>query len=235
MAKIRKGSSEADDRFNVRMLLWEFSKQVADEEPAPTPQGMFIELMNGDSLTGESKTRIERVIQLFRGLKEYQVLISTRIRQESKFADSEMYMLTTEALMLTLLDMSRQLNECLAQYAVIPQIQPLWPVPLHYFLPAHAANRSPAERGEAGAVLSAVLLAQRNQLQDVRKCLCGKYFLAGRIDQNYCSVKCRVKAHQSSEEFKDKRRKADRARYRQHRDGRVKESTRRNHGTKKTR
>lgn len=235
MAKSRKGNTEADDRFNVRMLLWEFSKQITEEEPTPTPQGMFIELMNGDSLASESKTRIERVIQLFRGLKEYQGLITARIREESKFAGSEMYMLTTEALMLTLLDMSRQLNECLARYAVIPQIQPLWPAPLHYFLPADATNRSPAEQAEAGAVLSTVLLAQRNQLQDVKQCSCGSYFVAGRIDQNHCSVKCRVKAHQSSDEFKEKRRKADRERYRLHRDGKVKEGKGRKHGTQKAR
>lgn len=233
MAKKRKGNAEADDLFNVRRLLWEASKQIAKAEPGPTPQGMFIELMNGDSLTGESKTRIERIIQLFRGLKDYQGLIAARIHEESKFADSEMYKLTTEALMLTLFDWSSQLNKCLARYAVVPQFELFWPAPLHYFLPADATNRSPAERAEAGAVLTAVLLAQRNQLQDVKQCSCGRYFAAGRIDQSYCSVKCRVKAHQSSDQFRAKRREADRARYRLHRDGKVKEGKRRKHGTQK--
>lgn len=234
MARSRKGNTEADDRFKAHMLLGEFSKQIGDGEPAPAPQGMFIELMNGDSLASESKTRIERVIQLFRGLKEYQALISVRVREQ---ADSAV----TEAYMLTLLDMSGQLNRLLSQYAVIPQIQPLWPEPHHYFLPADtfslptdSMKRIEAKQAEVGAVLTIVQLAQRNKLQDVKKCLCGNYFLAGRIDQNYCSVKCRVKAHQSSEEFKAKRREADRKRYRLHVDGKIKESKRGKHGTQKT-
>jgi len=235
MAKSRKGNTEADDRFKVRMLLGEFSKQIGDGEPAPTPQGLFIELMNGDSLASESKTRIERIIQLFRGLKEYQALISISVREKAVSA-------ITEAYMHTLLDMSAQLNRLLSQYAVIPQIQPLWPEPHHYFLPADAFSpptdsmkRIEAKQAEVGAVLTIVQLAQRNKLQDVKECLCGMYFLAGRIDQNYCSVKCRVKAHQSSDEFKEERRRADRARYRMHRDGKVKEGTGRKHGTQKTR
>ena len=175
MAKSRKGNAKADDRFNARMLLGEFLKQIAEGEPSQTPQGMLIELMNGDSLTSESKTRIERIIQLLRGQKEYQALISARIRAEPKSSASVMHTLTTEALMLTLLDMSRGSNRLLALYVGIPQIQPLWPEPRHYFLPADSFSLPvdsmeaiSAKQAEVGAVLTVVQLAQRNQLQDVK-------------------------------------------------------------------
>ena len=237
MAAKRMGSGEQDDRFKARMLLSEYMQQVEDDEPAPTPtpEGMFVELMNGDTLTGEGRTRIERIIQLIHGQKEYQTLIAGRIREQ---ADSAI----TEAYMLTLLDMSSQLNRLLAKYAVIPQVQLLWPEPIHYFLPAdffslptESMKSISAKQAEVGAVLTIVQLAQRHQLQVVKKCICGLYFLAGRVDQNYCSAKCRVKDHQSSDEFKAKRRKADRTRYQLHRDGIVKADTGRKDGTQKTR
>jgi hypothetical protein len=45
------------------------------------------------------------------------------------------------------------------------------------------------------------------------KCRCGKFFLARRIDQRHCSTNCRVREHQSSDEFKEKRRIYDRRHY----------------------
>jgi hypothetical protein len=228
VAKSRKGKGDRDARFTVGVMLSEFSKRVANDETLPTPSEMLVDLMNGDVLSGDSKLRVERIIQLLRGQKEYISLISAHVREHGT-------PLIAEAYMMTLIDISDQLNEKLSRYAVIPQTQSFFPVPFHYFLPAASNDRSPEERAEVSAVLTAVQLAQRDQLQDVRQCSCGDYFVAGRIDQSYCSVKCRVKAHQSSEEFKAKRRKADRKRYRLHREGKVKEATRRNHGPEKTR
>lgn len=228
MAKSRKGKREGEGQFDVSVMLGEFSNRLAREEPLPTPSEMLVELMNGDVLTSDSKMRVERIIQLLRGQKEYVSLISARFLREQAAS------VLTEAYMLTLIDINNQLNEKLSRYAVIPQTQSFFPAPFHYFLPADSNNRSPDERAEVGAVLAAVQLAQRGQLQDVRQCSCGSYFVAGRIDQNYCSVKCRVKAHQSSEEFKAKRRETDRQRYQLHAKGKVKQTTRRKDGTKKT-
>lgn len=209
-------------------MLGEFSKRLAKEEPSPTPSEMLAELMNGDVLTSDSKMRVERVIQLLRGQKEYVSLISTRARERGTDV-------ITKGYMMTLMDISEQLNENLSHYAVIPQTQTFFPEPFHYFLPADSNSRSEAEKAEVGAVMGAVLLAQQDQIQNVRQCSCGTFFVAGRIDQSYCSVKCRVKAHQSSEEFKAKRRKADRERYQLHKDGMVKEVRRRSHGSQKAR
>lgn len=228
MPKSRRGKIDGDREFEAGVLLGEFSKRLAQEESLPTAQGMLIELMNGDTLTTDGKKRAERIIQLLRSQKEYLSLISGRVRERAMPA-------ITEAYMLTLMDISCQLNEWLSRYAVIAQIQLFFPAPLHYFLPADSTNRSPAERAEIGAVLTAVQLAQRDQLQNVRQCSCGNYFVAGRIDQSYCSVKCRVKAHQSSEEFRAKRRQSDRKRYRLHRNGKVKESRGRKHVGQKAR
>jgi len=56
-------------------------------------------------------------------------------------------------------------------------------------------------------------LALRDELDRVRRCRCGKYFFARRLDQVYCRTKCRVLYHQSSPEFKVKRRKYQREWY----------------------
>lgn len=228
MAKSRKGKSDGDDQFTVQVMLGEFSERLAKEKSLPTPSEMLVELMNGDVLTGDSKMRVGRIIQLLRSQKEYVSLIAARMPEQANPAITDSYM-------RTLIDISVQVNEWLSRYAVIPQIEPFFPAPLHYFLPADSTNRSASERADVSAVLSAVLLAQRNQLGDVKQCSCGSYFVAGRIDQSYCSVKCRVKAHQSSEEFRAERRKKDRERYRLHRDGKVKEGRGRKHGTQKAR
>ena len=228
MAKKRKGNNDANREFQARMVLSEFAEQLANEKLLATPSELLVEAMNGNVLIDESKLRVERVIQLLRGQREYLSLIIARFSEQSTSA-------ITEAYMLTLIDISFQLNESLSRYVVIPQIQICAPSPLHYFLPADSNSRSPVERAEVGAVMGAVLLAQQDQIQHIRQCSCGKYFVAGRIDQTHCSTKCRVKAHQSSEEFKAKRRKADRERYRLHTGGKVKDTTRRKDGPKKTR
>lgn len=197
----------------------------------PTLSEVLVELLNGDALTAVSKERVERMIHLFRMQKGYESQIFNRIRSKGKAAKADSII---DLLIDSAIDANSELNDMLLQYAVIPQVHPVAEAPTLYFLPG-GSNCSAEKQSEVGAVMSAVQLAQRDQIQNVRECSCGRYFVAGRVDQNYCSVKCRVKAHQSSEEFKAKRREADRTRYRLHKEGKVKETTMRGDGAQKTR
>jgi hypothetical protein len=193
----------------------------------PTLSEVLVELLNGNTLTATSKQRVERIIQLLRFQRGYESQLTTRLRLRDQVA-SDLYV-------TSLIECNIELNRRLMTYNVIPQIHPLGTAPTLYFLPAQSKGHSPEKEAEVGAVMCALQLAQQSQIDNVRECLCGTFFVAGRIDQNHCSVKCRMKAHQSSEEFKAKRREADRNRYQLHRDGKVKETNRRNNSTQKTR
>jgi len=82
--------------------------------------------------------------------------------------------------------------------------------------------RTGVEPDEIGAVMCVINLGARDELGDVRQCKCKRYFLARRTDQLYCSTKCRVRYHQSSDEFKAKRREYLREWYRLKKSGKVK-------------
>lgn len=232
MTKKRKGRSGDKGLLTVQGMVGEFSERLSEflnsnDGTVPTLADVLIEILNGSVLTSASKERVERIIELLRFVKGYRSQLLARLRSEDQIA-ADLY--TT-----SLIECSVELNEKLSDYKVIPQIDPLGTSPMLCFLADDPAGVSPEKRAEIGAVMSAVQLAQQGQIEDVRRCICGTFFAARRIDNNFCSVKCRVKAHQSSEEFKAKRRKADRERYRLHQQGKVKESTRRKHGTKKAR
>jgi hypothetical protein len=71
-----------------------------------------------------------------------------------------------------------------------------------------------------------------DELDRIRKCFCKKFYYANRIDKDYCSTACRVYHHQSSTEFKAKRRQKLREYYELKKSGKVREGA---HGTHKTR
>ena len=231
MALKRMRGKGDDGLFEVHSMIREFSKRLSDYKSLPTLSEVLVELLNGEALTSSSKGRVERMMQLFRMQKGYESQIFTRIRSKGKAAEGDSII---DLLIDSAVEANSELNDMLLQFAVVPQFHPVAEASTLYYLPGDS-NCSPEKQAEVGAVMCAVQLAQRNQIQNVRECSCGKYFVAGRIDQNYCSVKCRVKAHQSSEEFKAKRREADRERYRLHNDGKVKETNRRKDVTQKTR
>ncbi|MGA8088287.1 MAG: hypothetical protein WCA10_13340 [Terracidiphilus sp.] len=181
--------------------------------------------MNGDTLTTATKERVGRIIQLLRAHQGIVIQLMEGYRDHRP----------ADTLIPSLIQFNSELNERLLRYKIIPQIDLLSFVPRLGFLSADSHRLSAEDNAEAQAVWCALQIAERNQIEDVRECSCRRYFVAERIDQTHCSVKCRVKAHQSSEEFKAKRRAADRQRYRLHRDGRVKETDRRRNGTQKAR
>lgn len=226
MAKKRMGAKGDDGLLATAEMVRKFSERISDYKSPPTLSEVLVELLNGNTLTSARKQRVERIIQLLQFQRGYESQLATRLRGHDQFSD--LYV-------TSLVNCNEDLNEMLMNYKIIPQVHPWGTAPTLYFLTTDSDGHSSKEDSETGAVMCALQLADRNKIGDVRKCSCGTFFVAGRIDQNYCSVKCRVKAHQSSEEFKAKRREADRANYRLHKNGKVKETNRRKNVTQKAR
>lgn len=227
MAKKRMGAKGDDGLLATAAMVRKFSKRISDYNSLPTLSEVLVELLNGNTLTSASRQRVERIIQLLQFQRGYESQLVARLRVRDQMV-ADLYT-------SSLVNCNEELNEMLMNYTIIPQIHPWGTPPTLHFLAADSKGHSSKEDSETGAVMCVLQLADRNQIGDVRGCSCGTFFVAGRIDQNYCSVKCRVKAHQSSEEFKAKRREADRERYRLHHEGKVKETNRRKNVTQKTR
>jgi len=98
------------------------------------------------------------------------------------------------------------------------------------------ANLKTKDRVDPEEIAAAVYLIQLGTMGDeldrIRKCFCGKFYYANRIDKDYCSTACRVRHHQSSPEFKAERRQKLRGYYELKKSGKVREGA---HGTRKTR
>lgn len=227
MAKKRMGAKGDDGLLATAAMVRKFSKRISDYKSPPTLSEVLVELLNGNTLTSASKHRVKRIIQLLQFQRGYESQLVARLRVRNEPV--------ADPYATSLVNCNEDLNEMLMNYKIIPQVHPWGTAPTLYFLTADSKGHSSKEDSETGAVMGALQLADRNQIGDVRECSCGTFFVAGRIDQNYCSVKCRVKAHQSSEEFKAKRREGDRERYRLHHEGKVKETNRRKNVTRKTR
>jgi hypothetical protein len=58
----------------------------------------------------------------------------------------------------------------------------------------------------ANALLAVVQLIEREEMDTLRRCDCGKWYFASRSDQKSCSATCRQRRHASSPEFRATRR-----------------------------
>jgi hypothetical protein len=221
MAKKRMGKPSDARALVTADMLTKFRDRIENPPSPPSDSELLIDLLNGDKLFGAGRERATRVITILQTRQEYMPrLLRGEFREHF------------EPLVEVLLNDALELNELLSSYQISPQIDPIGVSPKIYFFAPTQTNGEDAERA---AVMSALQLAERDELESVRQCRCGKFFLAKRSDQRHCSMNCRVKEHQSSEEFKVKRRKADRERYRLHSNGKVKEGRGGKHGTQKTR
>jgi hypothetical protein len=218
MEKKRMGTPSDARALVTAEMRTEFLGRIENPASPPSDSELLIELLNGDKLSGAGRERATRVIAILQTRHEYMPRL---LRGE--FGKKEHF----ELLVGALLEDALELNELLSRYSVSPQIDPFGVSPKIYFF-AVGANGEEAERA---AVMSVLQIAERDELGSVRQCRCGEFFPAKRSDQRHCSLNCRVKEHQSSEEFKAKRRKADRDRYRLHRDGKVKEGRTGEYGT----
>jgi hypothetical protein len=242
MTKSRKripGSDELlndDGLLDVAGFICDFFEGLRHNRLPTSLSQALVHLLNGDALSADSKRRVEEIMLQLRFQKQYQTILTERLKehlrsrteQGSSLSGDPHLNLYSGALILG----SRDLNRMLVRYSVTPRIDPTLQLRTLYFVPLDSGRE---EKAEIAAVMCALQLADRGQIDNVRPCSCGGYFVPVRIDQSYCSTNCRVKAYQSSEEVKAKRRKADRERYQLHRDGKVKQTTRRKHGTQKTR
>jgi len=172
----------------------------------------LVTTLNGRELQGEGRDRVLRIIGLLRTRRWY---MSRLLQSDPATLESKQ----TVSLMEVLLSDADTLNAMLQRYTLAPQVNPIQRVPSLMYIPTDEVLNGL----EAATVMRILHLAERDDLDRVRDCNCGRFFLAGRIDQQHCSVACRVKAHQSSDEFKAKRRIAERERYKLKRSGKVKQ------------
>jgi hypothetical protein len=209
MARKRMTGSDANIIAAIDFILDQVGQRNLSRSMSFTISEELVETLNGNKLPAANKTRLIRVIQL---LKRRQEVIS-QVRPEP--GDLE----RSRAFLEQFVRDAFELNEMLLRYNVSPQIDLYALTPRVSYWPPDLSKCSRAEVEENMAVMRSLQLGERDELDSVRDCKCGKFFLATRIDQQYCSAACRVKSHQSSEEFKAKRRKADRDRYKLHQRG----------------
>lgn len=67
-------------------------------------------------------------------------------------------------------------------------------------------DNAPSDVQEAFMVQYLIGIAGSGNIDRIRECQCGKWFLAARTDKRYCGENCRKKYHSPSEEQKEKRR-----------------------------
>jgi hypothetical protein len=225
MAKKRLTDVSAASVQSTVEMMRVLSVAISDDTPPASLSELLIRMLNGNQLHAENKARVVRIFQLllFRHGYMAQLLVGGQIEAHRN------------ALMDSLQAVGFELNEALRNYSVTPQVDWSLRIPLVFYTTLDPATETQQKDIESTAVMALIQLAERDQLSGVRFCECDKFFLARRIDQYHCSPACRVKAHHSSDEFKAKRRKADRERYRLHRDAKVKETTRRKNVTHKAR
>ena len=180
-----------------------------------TPQ-QLVDGLNGATLKPIAVDRITRIIELLKWQQISRNLLGSRTAAERQK-------------LLKLLSSTPgdflELDDMLTRYWVSPRLIPLgdrWQ--MAYRTRSFDAGKRIASKPdhEVAAVMCVMHLAARNDLDRVRKCGCGKFFIASRLDQRYHDTRCRVQHHQSSEEFRAKRREYLREWYRLKTSGKVK-------------
>jgi hypothetical protein len=222
MPEKRMGKPEAARSLVTADMVAQFRNRIENPPSLLSDSELLIELLNGDKLSGAGRGRATRILEI---LQTRQYYMPRLLRGEFRGH--------FEPLVEVLLNDALELNQLLSRYQIAPQIDPIGISPKIYFFAPRQTNGEDAERA---TVMSVLELAERNELASVGSCRCGRFFLARRSDQRHCSANCRVKEHQSSEEFKAERRKRDRERYQYlHRGGKVKEGKGEKHVTQKAR
>jgi len=174
------------------------------------PEGL-VSWLNGTA-GRRSTARVSRIIELLQRERAIESLKSSRIAAEQ---------LRAAKLITSVPESPLELNKLLLRYWVSPRLMFLEDGPqVVYFSTRKSRDR--VEIGEIAAVMCVTYLGSRDELDRIRKCQCGKYFLARRLDQLYCQTKCRVRYHQSAADFKAKRRKYQREWYHLKKSGKVK-------------
>jgi hypothetical protein len=184
---------------------------LADDMTNPEHLVSWLNATVGINQKGQN-ARVSRIIELLQKERAIKCLANSRTDAEGQ---------RLARLISSVSDSPLELNDLLLRYWVSPRLMFFEEGPrIVYF--STAKTRGKVHLGEIGAVMSVMNLGSRDELDRVRKCHCGKYFFARRLDQLYCSTKCRVRYHQSSAEFKTKRRRYQRNWYHLKKSGKVK-------------
>jgi hypothetical protein len=108
----------------------------------------------------------------------------------------------------------RKLDSRLRRYKFYPRFFPLGRFLSFEWIPIQPDR---ADRyGEVSAIADLAKLAEKDLLDHLRECHCGRWFWARFSHQRFCSAKCREKEFRSSPEWKEHRRKKAREYYRLH-------------------
>jgi len=176
----------------------------------------------------ERGTRVARIIQLLQKQRALQSLAGSG----------------SEADRLRLIEIINAVNEdysidelgdLCSRYWVSPRLQPTKEGWRLYYVCSDKKLRTKGRVDPeeiAAAIYALQLGTMGDELDRIRRCFCGKFYRANRIDAQYCGTACRVRHHQSSPEFKAARRQKLREYYQLKKTGKVRE---RAHGTHKTR
>jgi len=107
------------------------------------------------------------------------------------------------------------LNSRLRRYRFVPTCW-LWGDSLFHFVPSNSPDetRKRSITAEQNAVQTILRLAESGELDKLRQCECGAWFL-GRRDRRFCGPVCRQKPYRASESFRAHRREYMRRYYAQ--------------------
>jgi len=236
MASSRMSESGTDPAVAVLMArAHELNKRMLATVLPPTTAEELVQDLNSNRLDAPGKARVKRIIQL---LQKWQAFLASSgsmgMWKRSRTQSEQQHLF---ALALAVPGDALDLDELLARYWVSPRIIPYTGAIRIAYIVRKSKGNAGAEEAESGAVMCVLQLALRDELDRVRSCDCGKFFFAHRIDQRYCSTGCRVRYHQSSEEFRAKRREYLRKLYHLKKYGKVKSNIkmRRGYGARKAR
>jgi len=198
----------------------EMNKRMMEAVYPPTTAEELVQVLNSSGLRTPGKSRVKRIIQLLQKYQAFFVSVGGLGMWRTAKTQAERQRLI--ALASEVPGGGLDLDDLLSRYWVSPRIIPYsGAVRIAYVVRKSKGNTS-AREAESGAVMCVLQLALRDELDRVRSCDCGKFFFAHRIDQRYCSTRCRVRYNQSSDEFRAKRRVYLRNLYRLKKSGRAK-------------
>jgi hypothetical protein len=195
--------------------------------PSFESPGQLADWLNHTART-EPGARVWRIVQLLKKRRAIQALAGTG----------------SEADRLRLVEIINEVNEDYSKDELDDLCDRYWvslrlrftkdgPRMQYVMTDAKGKTRYDVDPSELAAGIYVIQLGvMADELDRIRRCFCGKFYYAKRIDTQYCSTTCRVRHHQSSPEFKAERRKKLREYYQLKKSGKVKEGM---HGTRKTR
>jgi hypothetical protein len=202
MEKSRMHLSELDPSNEMDRRAIELHQQNWETVLPPRGAKELIEVLNGKRLTVASKQRVERILTLLQKWQAFRAYIGWKWGGGKTNAEIE----RLNTVVSNVPGDTGDIYRLLSQYWVSPRILPVNGSPRIGYLVRAKGRNAESHKLETGLVMCLLHLSMTDELDRVGKCDCGQFFFANRVDQRYCSTRCRVRFHQASDEFKAKRR-----------------------------